>query len=1699
MVSTGVRSLSCNGLSLNGSGHWVNGTSESEPGNSVSSLSTTPRLIVTSADGEESFHADALQDSFSSECSDVFVTSSTAPVSNPDRNREDLASRSQPKTPDSPNSSNSHTCPDAEKHRVTFNGVSSAKSPQTSLSRQVIDKAASLGSKSKVSAIDTRQAAPREEEDMVENGTTCTVPARGSSAAKRARDAKMRVQSPDSMKSPTVDTAVAPSSPRLSARSPDLLKKLKEVTFAISASKTNHVVNGQEKGRRRPGLPENEGSPRSAEKERSAFSPKKEVRPVSSAVERSPPSPESGKRPLSSENDRSPSPVRERRPLSPKIKIRPISQEDEGSPLSPEKDRNSLPPEVDKRPLLPEIETRPLSQENEGSPLAPEKDTNSLSSNMDKGPLLPGMDRRPLSPDGELRELSPDVMKRPDVDNGTLSPDVDTRPVSPDVEERPVSPDVEKRSVLSEVEKRSVLSEVEKRSLSVGVEKSPIPSTKTSASGQEEDMVSVSPEKMSDNAESARICSDASPDVADLDHSVNCSRTDLSREQEGAISAELPQDRMLARNEHLLVTGVGEENKDCQRTVSAERSGHAGSVPPSTQISVTVQNHLGSPVLFPDSAPAVVLADERQDTASSAFGATVSAVSPAVQPQLRIHEVDLRLVPLSAIGIVVGANRTQCGLNAERSLPTTAQKLDQVAPVKRTLPVVGAQQNQEGAVSTAVSSVGASVLTGSVPSAGPELQPNGEEAQPAAGSLHHFDRTTTLDSSGTKTADQPEDAAKPFPGSDTATSHHGDRTNDGDTTASRQLGDTAMPYLNSHNDKTTPHCHNNDTPASDQLGGTAMPHPSSDITTAPHRDKTVPHNDGDTTTPHQPGHSAESVPSSQITVPHHEEKTAPRSHNDAKTLHHLGDSAMSRRNSDITTPDPDSGITPHNSDTPPDHIGVGPCPPLTPALGQSDDTKSRHQSDTTTPHPHSDVSLSLHVTTPLDHSDSTTSQHQSNPSAPGAEGSQTEQCMNAAEAQTVRTPDDQKSPQSNVTSFSSENKSVGSSSSGIETDCVDSPGPGPGLQAEPKESEGGGNEGRESCGGKSFAFLSEQPSDVFPDASNGGGRTPIPLCAHSTQCCQHSVAMFRDQSCSVSDSADAGAEGNSGAEPLSRNIPTVGSPDARSPTRSLPPGNDLLCQSVGVEADRSSTFLSESETDRSVISASVQVSLSGTSETRSRSSRSHRRRSRTKDERSGKKNVVDLHGLSQNCLSSSSVDSLLSVSDTGTASDYSSDVLNYLTSSSHRQGPGQPQVNRRRLEKLLRILRHPDDSASLGASGLSDFTKTVADLQHLCVSLSRNLEQQQHQQLLEQQQQRLREQQRLLREQTLLEQQQLQEQQAQRAREKQQREEEQQRLKEEQLQEQYRLQEQLKIQHQQEQVQQQQFQQQQLQQRKQEQLELQQQQEQQEQLRRQQEQQEQLQRQQEQQEQLQRQQEQQEQLQRQQELLEQKQLEEQQAQELKCREQLQRPKPAEQSPPLLPFRLRLQTPSPQKRAVELRKLRTSSDFELKSPKLDSLSPRKACLFQHLPVSAADLNQALIEEALKNTELLDRLGVDKDVFGAGDLTSDDPAQPHNASAQDHLESGGEDLKEEEGKEEEKEEEKDDEECETDRGKMETPEEEVMRLDNEFDKTLVDMKPHVLKLPLKSGKTFHLRVLTLLVSCECVGWSACRVCASVCLFV
>lgn len=98
-----------------------------------------------------------------------------------------------------------------------------------------------------------------------------------------------------------------------------------------------------------------------------------------------------------------------------------------------------------------------------------------------------------------------------------------------------------------------------------------------------------------------------------------------------------------------------------------------------------------------------------------------------------------------------------------------------------------------------------------------------------------------------------------------------------------------------------------------------------------------------------------------------------------------------------------------------------------------------------------------------------------------------------------------------------------------------------------------------------------------------------------------------------------------------------------------------------------------------------------------------------------------------------------------------------------------------------------------------------------------------------------------------------------------------------------------------------------------------------------------------------------------------------------------------------------------------------------------------------------------------------------MFGAGDLShsADDLTQPHDV--QDQLESGGEDLKEEEGKEEEPEEEeeekgKEEEREEEDRGMMETPEEAVIKLDNEFDKTLVDMKPHVLKLPHKSGETF-----------------------------
>ncbi|KAL8592674.1 hypothetical protein ACOMHN_037614 [Nucella lapillus] len=84
-------------------------------------------------------------------------------------------------------------------------------------------------------------------------------------------------------------------------------------------------------------------------------------------------------------------------------------------------------------------------------------------------------------------------------------------------------------------------------------------------------------------------------------------------------------------------------------------------------------------------------------------------------------------------------------------------------------------------------------------------------------------------------------------------------------------------------------------------------------------------------------------------------------------------------------------------------------------------------------------------------------------------------------------------------------------------------------------------------------------------------------------------------------------------------------------------------------------------------------------------------------------------------------------------------------------GNGQVQrsVSRRRLKKLIARLRLADQSATPEVSGLSDFSRTVADLQHLCLFLSRNLELQTQQHLLDQQQQRLREhQQQVLREQT---------------------------------------------------------------------------------------------------------------------------------------------------------------------------------------------------------------------------------------------------------------------------------------------------------------------------------------------------------------
>ncbi|XP_076459677.1 uncharacterized protein LOC143292894 isoform X2 [Babylonia areolata] len=425
----------------------------------------------------------------------------------------------------------------------------------------------------------------------------------------------------------------------------------------------------------------------------------------------------------------------------------------------------------------------------------------------------------------------------------------------------------------------------------------------------------------------------------------------------------------------------------------------------------------------------------------------------------------------------------------------------------------------------------------------------------------------------------------------------------------------------------------------------------------------------------------------------------------------------------------------------------------------------------------------------------------------------------------------------------------------------------------------------------------------------------------------------------------------------------------------------------------------ESETEKSVVSASVQVSLSGTSEHKRRSSRSHRRRSRAREEGStATRKSADL-SQSQTSYSSSSVDSLLSLSDSGSGSSYRSDVLNYLTSYSHSQGQVQRSVNKRRLKKLLTLLRLSDQQPTSEVSGLSDFSRTVADLQHLCLCLSRNLELQTQQQLLEQQQQRLREhQQQLVKEQTPQDQHPLQEKEK-HPESKEPREE---------PHRQVEVPQQGRDQQQQNQLQEQQEQQQ------------------------------------------------------------------QQPEEERVPHEegggSGRPPVKDQLHTKRFLKLRLLSQPSQKRGVQAKPFKGCPRPEEKSPKPQSTAQQAgtSSRFQPLALSATEVNpDVLIEEACKNTELLERLGVDKDVFRTDkEVCSEDVPQQASQNAQGSPKdsgSGGSKEVDEGGKVEEGErvvvegaEE------------METPEEAVMKLDEEFDKMLADMKPHVLKLPHKSDR-------------------------------
>lgn len=148
----------------------------------------------------------------------------------------------------------------------------------------------------------------------------------------------------------------------------------------------------------------------------------------------------------------------------------------------------------------------------------------------------------------------------------------------------------------------------------------------------------------------------------------------------------------------------------------------------------------------------------------------------------------------------------------------------------------------------------------------------------------------------------------------------------------------------------------------------------------------------------------------------------------------------------------------------------------------------------------------------------------------------------------------------------------------------------------------------------------------------------------------------------------------------------------------------------------------ETASGKSVVAANDSPSFRKENSEPSLPSWAPQKKKRKRGERAGK---PDSDTRSMSCTSASSVDSRLSMSDTSSCV---VEVMRYLSSSSKRGHQGYDHISRNRMKRFLRFLQHPDRTASLDASSLSEIERTVAEIHQLYVSLSRNIEQRQQQQ-----------------------------------------------------------------------------------------------------------------------------------------------------------------------------------------------------------------------------------------------------------------------------------------------------------------------------------------------------------------------------------